>query len=189
MAALRLFADRGCPFAHRVLALMDHLGLQCETSMSPIGEHPEGLSSFSPSGRIPLLVHDDLVIGESRVILEHLSEAHGFADAYPDDLRRRTLHRQAMALVDAFIAPRVFREDGPGSEARVSECLDLIAEVATGPAVPSLFAFHVAPMWIRLQWWRPDSLVTHAIRKRSALATWLDAAATLAPVARTAVNV
>ena len=37
-----LFADRGCPFAHRVRALLDHLTVVHDVVESPPGERPLG---------------------------------------------------------------------------------------------------------------------------------------------------
>jgi glutathione S-transferase len=180
-----LFADRGCPFAHRVRALLAHLEVAYDLHEAPIGERPEGLERWSSSGRIPFLVHGPLAIGESLVMLEYLAEAYGFTGAWPEGLVPRTLQRHAMALMDSFVAPRVLREDGPVTAARLSECLDVIEAVtqATAP-VPSLLAFHLAPIWICALSFRPDGTVIQAIRERPALAGWLDEAAGIAALRR-----
>jgi glutathione S-transferase len=185
-----LYADEGCPFAHRVLALLGHLGVRAETHLAELGAVPDGLHAFSPSGRIPFLVHEDVAIGESRVMLEHLAEAFGFADAYPTDLPTRTRHRHAMALFDVVVTPYVFAEKvaTPKDEARLDECLSVLEGVAgrtTMAPEPSILAFHVAPMWHRLLAWRPNGVATRAIRARRELSAWLDAAAALPSVART----
>jgi len=78
-----LFSDRGCAFAHRVRALLDHLQCPVDLRESMVGEKPEALYQYSSSGRSPLLVHGDLVLMESRVMLEHLAEYYAFEDSYP----------------------------------------------------------------------------------------------------------
>lgn len=181
-----LLADRGCPFAHRVLALLDHLGVGHDLQEATLGQLPEGLSRWSPSGRVPLLVHGTIVIGESRVMLEHLAEAYGFEAAYPGELAPRTLHRHAMALMDASVAPLLTRPSATLDDARLAECLDVFAGVARAPPEPCLLAFHFAPVWLRFQWWYPERAVTRALRARPELAAWLDHAAKLPAVARTA---
>lgn len=180
-----LLADRGCPFAHRVRSLLDHLGVGHDLIESPPGERPAGLDRWSTSGRIPLLVHGDLSIGESRVMLEHLAEAYAFEKAYPASVVERTLHREAMAIVDSELAPALLR-DSVAREARLAECLGRLDDVArmTLPS-PCVLSFHVAPIWLRLQWWQPKGAVTRSIRERPRLAEWLDAAAQLPSVART----
>ena len=76
---MKLVADEGCPFTHRIRALAAYLGLELERVEVPIGrKHPVALA-HSPTGRVPLLIHDGLVIGES---------VHGFcptAAGHPSD--------------------------------------------------------------------------------------------------------
>lgn len=180
-----LLADRGCPFAHRALALLDHLNVERDLRESAIGQLPEGIEQWSPTGRIPLLVDGDVVIGESRVMLEHLAEAHGFADAFPRELSARTMHRHAMALFDVVLVSRLLRDDGKGNAARLEECLDVFERVMRTPPAPSLLAFHFAPIWLRFQWWHPEGAITRAILRRPSLASWLDEATRLPAVVRT----
>ncbi len=187
-STLRLYSDRGCPFAHRVLASLQHVAVPFTHHEASLGAKPEGLAGYSASGRVPLLVHGELVLTESRVMLEYLAERFGFAGALPADVASRALHRHAMAVVDDFLAPRLF---GPPladtQRARLEDTLRAL-EVATAGSepAPSLLAFHVAPIWLRLRWWVPASPVTRAIEARPSLCTWLDAALALDAVASTA---
>ena len=183
-----LFADHGCPFAHRVLALLAHLGTPVERRESSIGAKPEGLDRYSSSKRIPLLVHGSLVLTESRVIIEHLADYHAFADAYPAELDARSLHRHAMVWMDRVIVPLLFgRAHAAGDEAPLDDALTAVAlATATHPPTPCLLALHVAPMWLRFRWSQPTGAVTRAVEARAALCNWLDATIELACVTRTA---
>lgn len=183
-----LYSDRGCPFAHRVLALVEHLGCTVEGHESALGEKPPGVFRHSASGRIPLLAHGELAITESRVMLEYLSETFEFADAYPAELQARTLHRHAMAVVDDFFAPLLFRpSDAQIAGPRLDDAVrDLATATATVSPRPCLLAFHVAPMWLRFRVWHPKGAVTRAIEAESPLRDWLDAALALEPIARMA---
>jgi glutathione S-transferase len=168
------------------LALLEHLRVDCELIEAPFGQVPERLRRWSPSGRVPLLVQGEVVIGESRVMLEHLAEAYAFDSAYPRELVERTLHRHAMAVMDAFIAPRLAPGEEPLEASRLAECVGVLEGVAlASPPSPSLLAFHLAPPWLRFKWIYPEGDVTRAIRERPKLADWLDAAARLAAVDRT----
>lgn len=182
-----LFCDRGCPFAHRVLALLDHLGCPVDLRESLVGHKPAGIGRYSASGSIPLLVHGDLVLTESRVMLEHLAEHLAFADAYPADLGARTLHRHAMAMVDNVLAPLLHRTPADADKPRLGEALTAL-EVATATVAPRpcLLAFHVAPIWLRFRWWHPGGPVIRAVEAHAALCVWLDAAAQLDCITRTA---
>jgi len=172
-----------------VLALLDHLERPVRLRESAVGDKPEGVTEYSASEQIPLLVHGDLVLTESRVMLEHLAEFHGFEGAFPAELSARTLHRHGMAVVDCVIAPLLFRKLDESEEARLDEtitALDTIARAA--PVEPSLFAFHVGPIWLRFRWWQPQGPVTRAFETRPRLRDWLDAATQLDALRRTAPN-
>lgn len=183
-----LFSDRGCPFAHRVLSFAAHLGCALDHREARIGEHPPGLGRYSRSGRIPLLVDGELVLTESRVILEYLAERHACANAYPGDLAARTLHRHAIAVADEHLVPRLLeRTPSVPGDPRVEDVLDAIeVATATTPPKPCLLAFHLGPLWLAFGTWQPHGAVTRAIEARPALRAWLDAAAALPDVARTA---
>jgi glutathione S-transferase len=181
-----VFADEACPFAHRVLALLDHLGLAYDLTESPVGMKPPGLEQWSPSGRIPFFVHGPLAIGESRVILEYLAEEYGLESGRPRGPVERAQQGHAMALFDGSVVPRIRGDDDAGRRDHLVECLDVLTSVTrASPPEPSVLAFHVAPMWLRLQWWRPEGRATREIRERPELAAWLDAVANLASIART----
>lgn len=173
-----LFADRGCPFAHRVLALCEQLGCLLDLHESKVGEKPEGIYQYSSSGMIPLLVHGDLVLTGSRVILEHIAEYYAFANAYPTELGARSLHRHAMAVMDDFFAPLLFGRTGADVDGpRLDDALRVL-EVATATVKPQahLLAIHIAPIWLRFRVWYPGHVVTQTIEARPALCSWLDAA-------------
>lgn len=151
-----------------------------------VGEKPEGVHDYSASGRIPLLVHGDLVLTESRVMLEYLAAHHPFADAYPHDLGARTLHRHAMAVVDDFLARRLLRPTGDEEGPRLEDVLRALEAATSAPPLPSLLSLHVAPIWLRFRLWWPKGGITRAIEARPALSAWLDAAVELDCLARTA---
>jgi len=180
---MRLVADQGCPFAQRVLALALHVGLELDRVEAPIGHtHPVALA-HSPTGRVPLLLHEGLVIGESVVIGDYVSELSGWL-GFPDQPRGRARHREAMALFDAYVVPGVFRSTPV--DARTKETLHILAAlVADLPAEPSRLAFHLAPFHHRLVHWYPKGALGDALRRHPVLDVWLDAVCALGPVAAT----
>lgn len=186
-----LFSDFACPYAHRVLATLAHLGVPFDHREAPTGQHPEGLERYSPSGRLPLWVDAHGALGESSVLVEHLAEVHGFRDAWPASPRARALQREAMALADASVTRLLFLPDPvPRRQAAFDECLDRL-EAVTGEALPepSILAFHLAPVWLRFDRWHPGSAPVGAVRARPTLLAWLDRVAALEPVVRTATGV
>jgi len=183
-----LFMDRGCPFSHRILALLDHLGAPVERRESTIGDKPAGLERYSAAKHLPLLVHGDLVLTESRVIVEYLAEYHGWEDAYPTDVVTRSRHRHAMALVDRTIVPVLFEREHVGiDDPDLHDTVRTLA-AATAPVAPRpcLLSLHVAPMWLRMRWRQPNGPLVRAVERHPALHRWLDATSELPCVTRTA---
>ena len=178
---MKLVADEGCPFTHRIRALAAHLGLELERIEVPIGrKHPVALA-HSPTGRVPLLVHDGLVIGESVVIGDYLADVSGWS-GFPDQPAGRARHREAMALFDSQVAMGVLRPSPV--DPRTLEVLDLLdALVAVLRVEPSRLAFHLGPFYYRLVHWYPDGPLRDAFRRRPDLSAWLDAVCALEPVA------
>lgn len=183
----RLFADRGCPYGQRVLALFAHLGAEHELVECAVGDKPEGLDRHSKHRRLPLLVHGELVLSESRVMLEHLAEHLRFEGALPGGQLERTRHRRAMALVDAHLAPLLVRRLEQGAGAGLDDALDALEDATrgTGPR-PELVTLHVAPIWSRFRWWHPTGQVTRLVEARPELCRWLDRAVELDCVTQSA---
>lgn len=181
-----LFAERGCPYAHRVLALAAARDIPLELRSAPVGRRPEGIERHAPSAPVPLLVHGGLVLWESRVMLEHLAAHFGPTDGLPADPVARTLHRHAMAVMDGTLA-RALLTGAPLEAPRLDDTIDAIAvATALAPPAPNLLAFHLAPVWRAARRWRPNAVAVRAVGARPALERWLTEAAALDSLERTA---
>jgi len=73
--ALKLYTFKLCPFAHRVRLALAEKGVLAEHIEIDLRNKPAEFLAISPYGRVPLLVHDDLKVWESAIILEYLDEA------------------------------------------------------------------------------------------------------------------
>ena len=82
----------GAPFTETVVQLRE-----AELSEAEIRKH-------SPSGLVPVLKDDGLVINDSLAICEYLAEKFPAAKLWPDDLAARTLGRAAAAEMHAGFA-------------------------------------------------------------------------------------
>ncbi len=185
MRPLQLYSDFGCPYAHRVLALLTELGLEFDHHESPIGAHPDGLEPHSPSGRLPILVHGDLVLGESVVILEYLADTFGFDAPFHADPTSRARQREVLAMVDVHLTPLALTSGVPPNMARFEEFLDVLTR-AVLPGPPSLLTFALGPIWLRLRWKGDAAEFMRSIRARPLLEHWLDAMADQPSVTATA---
>lgn len=184
MPTMQLVADEGCPFAHRILALGVHLGLDLATVEVPIGSKHPVAAAHSPTGRVPLLVHGALVLGESVVIGDYLAEVFGWP-GFPDPPGERARHREAMALFDSFVVPGVFQP--LPVHPRAEETLELLDVLVAGlPEEPSRLAFHLAPFYLRLVLWYPEGPLRAAVARLTRLDAWLGAVCRLDAVAQPA---
>lgn len=77
--------------------LLKELQIPFDERLVPFGSiaHPGGFKSFSPSGRVPCLVHDDLVVWDSLAIIEYIAELNALA--WPSAPRARAWARSASA--------------------------------------------------------------------------------------------
>jgi hypothetical protein len=158
---------------------MAHLGQDLKLHECLVGEHPPELNKLklSARGHLPLLLHDEHVIGESRVIMEHLAETYGFENAYPGNAMTRSLHRYAMALVDEYWAPALYQHGDEVSAPLIDTCSALEAAIKqVSPPHPqtNLLALHVAPLWRIFRVYLPPNVITRSITDRPLLQAWLD---------------
>ena len=56
------------------------------------------LAAISPTGLIPVLIHDDLVLTDTMAIAEYLWERAPGCDIWPGELRARTAARASAAV-------------------------------------------------------------------------------------------
>ena len=86
--------------------LLRHLGLEFAEVRLPLDtpEFAREIGRWSPSGKVPVLVHGDLRVHESTAILEYANE---LADgrAWPADRARRALARSVAAEMHAGFQP------------------------------------------------------------------------------------
>jgi len=77
--------------------LLEQLQIPFDEQLVPFGSvaDPAGFKAFSPTGRVPCLVHDDLVVWDSLAIVEYIAELN--ARAWPQASRARAWARSAAA--------------------------------------------------------------------------------------------
>jgi glutathione S-transferase len=114
--SLTFYYGSGSPYAWKVWLTLEHKELAYEWKQLSFdrGEtrSPEFLA-VNPRGKVPVLVHDDLVIAESNAIVEYLEERFPERPLLPRDLAARAKARQFAAEADGYIAPvqrRLFQE-------------------------------------------------------------------------------
>ncbi|ARC94315.1 glutathione S-transferase [Vibrio coralliilyticus] len=89
---MKLYAIVGSPNSRKVLAVINHLGLDIEIEYLDLfsGEHkqPEYVS-LNPNAMVPTLVDGDVSLWESNAIIQYLAENSRINDLYPNELKVR----------------------------------------------------------------------------------------------------
>jgi glutathione S-transferase len=85
---------------------LQHVGIPFREVVIPLDrpESREKLLEQSPSGRVPVLRHDDAVVWDSLAIGEHLAEAFPDAHLWPDDRAARACARAVSAEMHSSFA-------------------------------------------------------------------------------------
>lgn len=75
MSQLTLYSFRRCPFAMRVRFVLNEKNVPFTIKEEDLKNFSPELRALHPEAKVPLLVHDDLVLYESAIIVEYLEEA------------------------------------------------------------------------------------------------------------------
>ncbi len=109
-SVMTLFTRPNCPHSHRVRLVLAEKGINFETIEVKDGEMPEDLIDLNPYQTIPTLVDRDLLLYDTRVIMEYLDERFPHPPLMPVDPVSRARYRLALfrverdwySLVDSF---------------------------------------------------------------------------------------
>jgi glutathione S-transferase len=108
---------------------MRQAGLAFEEEVIPLYEpgSRERILSYSPTGKVPVLLDGDMVIWESLAILDHIAERFPKTQLWPSDPRARAHARAISAEMHAGFGP--LRRHCPMNMRRVGRKRELTAEV------------------------------------------------------------
>ena len=73
-SVMTLFTNKLCPYSHRVRFVMAEKGITPEIVEVNLKDKPAELIELNPYGQAPTLVDRDLVLYESRIIIEYLED-------------------------------------------------------------------------------------------------------------------
>ena len=71
---MNLYSDQQDPYSHQVRIVLAEKGVNVEIQMIKDNERLEDLADINPYYSVPTLVDRDLVLFESRIIMEYLDE-------------------------------------------------------------------------------------------------------------------
>ena len=185
---IRLYVHRACPFAHRPRALLLRLGVEYESVEIDLDDRPGDFLALTPTGKVPLLVEDDLVLYESRIVDAYLVQRFAWTDALPTEPAPRARHRLAVEQWDSVVVPAWYASlkaggainaNGRGAVEGELDQLDRTVREGAGVEADSLLGLHCATHWARIRALPGHSELHDRIRDREETAAWLDRAADL----------
>ncbi len=99
-SVMALYSDVECPYSHRVRMVLAEKNITVNVlDVDPLNL-PDDLMDLNPYGSLPTLVDRDLILYESRIIMEYLEERFPHPPLLPVDPVSRATSRLYMYRVD-----------------------------------------------------------------------------------------
>ena len=99
-SVMTMYSSGICPYSHRTRFVLSEKNIAVEIVDVESGHLPEDLVDLNPYGSLPTLVDRDLVLYESRVMMEYLDERFPHPPLLPVDPVSRAQSRQLMYRID-----------------------------------------------------------------------------------------
>ncbi|MEQ9270206.1 glutathione S-transferase family protein [Marinobacter salarius] len=97
---ISLYQRDDCPFCWKTRIAFAELGLDFDSIPVRLGETHDDVSTLSPAGTVPVMVDSDLILWDSRVIVEYIDAHYGSNRLHPGDERLRARVRQLHVFLD-----------------------------------------------------------------------------------------
>jgi len=99
-SVMNLFTSPSCPFCHLARIVLAEKDITFEAIEVDVDAPPEDLSELNPYNTVPTLIDRDLVLYDSRVIIEYLDERFPHPPLMPVDPVSRAKTRLALHRVE-----------------------------------------------------------------------------------------
>ncbi|OQR78336.1 glutathione S-transferase omega-1-like [Tropilaelaps mercedesae] len=103
---LRIYSMRFCPFSHRSLLVLLAKEIPHEIVNINLQSKPEWYLKKFPSGKVPLLENDGILVPESNVVAEYLDEAYPGRKILPQDPYLKALDK---VFLETFQYTSIFK--------------------------------------------------------------------------------
>jgi RNA polymerase-associated protein len=97
---MTLYSDPTCPYSHRTRLVVAEKGIAVDVVDAQPGRLPEDLIDLNPYNSMPTLVDRDLVLYDSRVIMEYLDERFPHPPLLPVDPVSRAKTRLVLYRIE-----------------------------------------------------------------------------------------
>ena len=98
--SLTLYARPGCPHAHRIRLILAEKGVAGYKSID-VRDGNEDLAAVNPYNTLPTMVDRDLVVYDTRAIIEYIDERYPHPPLMPVDPVHRAQYRMAICRFEA----------------------------------------------------------------------------------------
>jgi stringent starvation protein A len=99
-SVMTLFSSATCPYSHRARIVLAEKGITVDVVNIDPDNMPEDLIDLNPYNSVPTLVDRDLVLYDSRVIMEYIDERFPHPPLMPVDPVSRAKARIALYRID-----------------------------------------------------------------------------------------
>lgn len=156
---IRLYSAEVCPFAQRTRAFLNLHNIEFELIEIDLNDKPDEFLEISPTGKVPLMELDGVVLYESQVINDYLADRYQWFGAYPDQTEDEYRQKLAMKQWDSIILEPFYGGLSDPDTLREAE-EDIRNELAVMDEVfrdtvddgENLISFHMATFWARMRW-------------------------------------
>ena len=100
-SVMTLYSSPTCPYSHRTRLVLAEKGISVEILNIDPDDKPEDLLDLNPYHSVPTLVDRDLILYDSRIIMEYLDERFPHPPLMPVDPVSRARSRLALFRIDA----------------------------------------------------------------------------------------
>lgn len=159
-SVMTMYSDAGSPYSHRVRLVLAEKNITVDIVDTDPVNISDDIMDLNPYGTLPTLVDRDLVLYDSRIIMEYLDERFPHPPLLPVDPVSRATSRLFMHRVDQdwyTLVDKILRGGKPATRARkeLRESLSVTAPVfAARPFFMSdvftLVDCSIAPLFWRL---------------------------------------
>ncbi|MDF2866762.1 MAG: sspA [Gammaproteobacteria bacterium] len=131
-STMTLYSTGVCPYSHQVRIVMIEKGLTPEIIEVNLQDKPEDLLTLNPYGQVPTLVDRDLIVYESRIIMEYLDERFPHPPLLPVYPVARARARLMMLRIerDWYSLMGKIMKNAPELEQARNELMDGLVSVA-----------------------------------------------------------
>ena len=174
---LTLYDAARCPYCARVRIVLTEKAIPYEAVNVDLDERPAWIFDLNPTGRVPVLEDDGIVLPESRVIMEYLEERFPEPALLPADPAARALVRVLLerfdGLADAYYA---LRRESSSQQARTAldEALDDLDVVLERQPFLSGAQYGLADAGYVPWLIRAEATLGVDVRARPTLGAWLE---------------